>query len=102
MKMLPSRNELNVLKRSLVLMFGLTIALWIPLKIVVSLQNLEAAKFKMSGGTINTSKLERYEKANERIVYFSTGIAFLLSQSAMWLVAISKKEDEVVEQPHDP
>jgi hypothetical protein len=100
--MLSIRNELNVLKRSLILLFGVAIAVWVPLKVAVCLQNLEAAKFKISGGRINTSKLEKYENANERILYLATGIALVISQSAVWMVAMSRKKDETAEQEAPP
>jgi hypothetical protein len=89
--MLPSRNELLVVARSLLFMVVLFIVIWIPLKVAVAVTHYEAATWKTSGRAIETSKLKEFDQANRRILEASAGIALVLSQSAMWLVAVTKK-----------
>lgn len=90
MSVLPSLTELRVVIKSLVFMIGLSVVLWIPLSVVVALQHLEAVSFRMFGGAIDTSLLEDYDQAKASVFYIALGCAFALSQSAMWLVAVSK------------
>jgi hypothetical protein len=88
------RSEFSIIAQSLILLIALSFVIWIPLRAAVILQHPEATAWATSGKAIDTSKLEEYEKAKERAFLLSVGIALVISQSAIWLVILTRKDDE--------
>ena len=92
--MIPSRKELSVMFKSLLLFVIAFFTVLLFLKIAVALHNYEIAKilYLPRGGSIENTKLEVYYRAQEIAFYCSIGIAFLLSQSTIWLVPLLATE----------
>ena len=88
----------RTLTHSLILMLAVFIVLWFPLYMCTLTLHPEAAKYRMHGGSIKTSKLERYDQAKETIIYVSVTLSLVLSQSAIWMVVVSKQKSEGTER----
>ena len=97
MEILKCRDEIYVVVKSLILLLGIFLVVWIPFRLAVSINYSGLIRARAQGSHVAESLVKKYEQSLDNAFLIPFGTALLLSQSAIWIVALSKKRENKLE-----